>query len=250
MAKKIDYPSKVADRLTKKLFKGKKGKAFREQLLNYMKTPNPPLGPASGYSQDLATQLYGPGGASSKLFGTSGSPGYLDIAANAQLGMLPAYTQAVQQGLSGNFFDIGPAQEFAERGLRRETLPAINQSFATLGSPLSSDTSGQITNAVRDTYLDLAAQDALMEFQAKQGLVNQGGMGAYGAYAQQPAGTYLGAVNQLAGAPAQLTDLDAAARAAQQSTRPGAASLFPSFISSTLSPLSQISSAGRTIAEV
>jgi len=230
MATKVDKPSRWADILTKKLFKGKKGKVFREQLLTYLKTPNPPLGPGGLYAKDLAGQLSGPTGLLSQAIGQ-------------QQAMLPQWTNAVNQGLSGNFFDIGPAQQFAERGLRRETIPTISQTFSTLGSPLSSDTTGQITNAVRDTYLDLAAQDALMEFQAKQGLVNQGGLTSYFNAVQQPSNLALGGAEQ-------LSNLDAAQRSAQQSTMPGAASLYPSFLSSGLEPLSQISSRGRTIAEV
>lgn len=244
MATKVDKPSKWADKLTQKLFKGKKGKAFREQLLTYLKTPNPPLGVGSKTADYLLGQIGGPNGLAAQ------TRGLLDEAVMTQQGMLPAWQNAVNQGLSGNFFDIGPAQAFAERGLHRETLPAINQSFATLGSPLSSDTTGQITGAVRDTYLDLAAQDALMEFQAKNALVNQGGLSAFMQGAASPLGLAQGTTNQFQQLAASSADIDAVQRAAQQSTLPGAASLFPSFLNSGLEPLSQISSRGRTIAEV
>lgn len=221
MASRLDSPSKWTHKLVNKLFKGAEGKALRADILSYLRSGNPPPGPGYFGAQQLLGQ----------------APGLLQNAIGAQQGMLPMYQQAVQQGLTGNFFDITPMQQFAERELYRNTMPSINQSFASLGTPLSSDFTGQQIGAVRDTYLDLAAQDALMEFQAKQGLVNQGGMGAYANYAQQPANLALSGTGQ-------LNDLDTALRATEMSTRPGAATLFPSFLDS-LEGESNIVSRGR-----
>lgn len=305
--KQPDKPSKYANKLTKKLFKGKKGKAFQQTLLDYMQRPNPPTGPAFGGSQALVDLLVGGGGsrptttptsttrtpfrgnrwdnaqaaeghkasptystargagggligqtlADMQVLGALGLGNLVDTIARSQA-IMPQYTEAVQQGLSGNFFDITPFQEYAERALRRETMPTIAQTFSTLGSPLSSDFTGQTTNAIRDTYLNLAAQDAAQEFAAKNALVNQGGLQAYMQGILPDVTNSLGgladigqvAPNLALGAANQLANLDTMQRATQQSTQPGAAQLFPSWISGPLSSLSQISSAGRIIPEV
>jgi hypothetical protein len=221
------YPAKggkVADRLLKKMFiKGKKGKANLQALMDYINEPIP-LGP--GY--EGSNQLIG------GLVGNPTDPGLIEEAIAAQRSILPQYADAVQRGLNNQFFDIAPYQEYAERGLRRETIPAIAQTFAGLNTALSSDTTGQITNAVRDTFLDLAAQDAGMEFQAQNALVNQGGLTEYMAAEGMPAQTALGYSQNLQG-------LDTQSRQLAQSAKPGAGSLFPSQLEGSVGTASQIS---------
>src|SRR5262245_61301357 len=139
MVDRYDRSSKEAMKIVKQVFKGKQGKQYRKDLASYLTTPMP-LTSAYKQAEGFVPQV-GP---------------QLQQALDYQNSVLPAATQAVNQGLAGNFFDIGPWQQYAERNLRRETIPNIANTFSMLGTPLSSDTTGQITNATRDTYLDLA----------------------------------------------------------------------------------------------
>ena len=226
MVKRVDKTSKEAMKINKWVFRGKEGRAYRQSIVDFLRDVVP------------LTDAYTAG---QTQVGNLG--GYLQDAINAQRSVLPAAQQAVQQGLTGNFFDIAPYQQYAERELARNTIPNIANTFATAGTPLSSDTTGQITNATRDTYLDLAARDSLMEFQAKNGLINQGGLGDYMNAAQQPANLGFSGTTQLFGA-------DLAARQATASGQPGASSLFPSYIQGGLMPLNQTETAGRAVEEV
>lgn len=223
MPEQYDRPSREVNKITKKLFKGKEGKAFRKQVIDYLRTTIPQTG-AYDAGRGMLPQL----------------GGLLQQGINYQQSVLPAAQDAVQRGLRGEFFDIAPWQRFAERNLQRNTVPEIAQTFATLNAANSSDTSGQIANAVRDTYFGLGQQGAQMNFEAQNALVNQGGLGNYFNAAQQPANLAFSGTNQLFG-----TDL--AARQAEQSLMPGGASLWPSFLGSggTFDAMSQQASRGR-----
>lgn len=224
--KEYDKPSRIANRVARKILRGKKGKAYGRALVDYLRDTIP------------LTEAYTAGRGFLPQMG-----GLLQQGINYQQSMLPAAAEAVQKGLAGNFFDIAPWQAYAERGLQRNTIPEIAQTFATLNSPLSSDTTGQIGNAIRDTYFGLGAQGAEMNFNAKNALINQGGLGNFFNAAQQPANLAFSGANQLFNA-------DLTARQAEQSGKAGAATLFPSFVGGNNQDLSQTSSRGRISADV
>lgn len=225
--KQYDRPSKEANKITKDVFKGKEGKAFRRQLVDYLRNAVPLTEAYTAAREQFLPQL----------------SGLLQQGINYQQSALPLAQQAVHEGLQGRFFDIAPWQQYAERQLQRTSIPNIAQTFATLNTPNSSDTTGQIINAGRDAYTELGALGAGMNFQAKNALINQGGLGGYFNAAQQPANLGFGGVNQLLGS-------DMALRQAEQSGMPGAGSLFPSFLGTGLEPLSQQSSRGRLSNEI
>lgn len=226
MAKRYDYTSKEARKLAKLAFKGREGREYRQSVVDFLRNTTP-LTEAYGAGRDMLPQL----------------GGLLQSAISTQQSVLPAATQAVQQGLAGNFFDIAPWQAYAERNLHREQMPGIAQTFATLGTPLSSDTSGQLTNAIRDTYLDLAMQGAGMNFAAKNALINEGGLQGFFNATQQPFNTGIAGTQGLFNA-------DLQARQAEKSAQPGAAPLFPSFVQGGLAPLAGIETSGRISEDV
>lgn len=221
MATRYDYTSKQARKLAKLAFKGQEGREYRQSVVDFLRDTVP------------LTEAYGAGREQ-----LAGMGGLLQSAISSQQSVLPAAQQAVQQGLAGNFFDIAPWQAYAERNLHREQMPGIAQTFATLGTPLSSDTTGQLTNAIRDTYLDLAMQGAGMNFAAKNALINEGGLQSFLTSAQQPFNTSLQGTQGLFNA-------DLQGRQAEASARPGAASLFPSFVQGGLAPLAGVETSGR-----
>lgn len=225
-AKKVDRPSKEADKLTKLTFKGKEGKEFRRNVVDFLRNVTP-LTEAYTSGRDLLPQL----------------GGLLQSAIGQQQAILPTATDVVNRGLRGQFFDIGPWQDYVQRQLQRQTAPSLAQSFAGLNVPMSSDFTGQLIGANRDAYTDLAARGALMNFEAQNALINQGGLGNFFNTLQQPANIAMQGANQLLG-----TDL--LARQVEKSAEPGAAPLFQSFLQGGLEPLSVISSRGRATQEV
>lgn len=232
----ITYPdkgSKVASKAIRKAYlKGQPGKSALQDLVNFL-TAVMPLGTGFYGSQGLINQLYGPAGAGGGLVGQ---------AIAQQQSMIPAYAEAVQRGLSGDFFDISPYEDYAYRQLQTRAVPDIQQTYATLGSPMiSTDMSGQLIGAHRDTALELATLDATQDYGAALQMATQG------------APTFLDAATSPADTGAAYaglgTDLDFAQRTAEQSALPGAAGLFPSAFGGQLGQAHQVDISGTKIYE-
>jgi hypothetical protein len=273
--KNPDKSGKVLEKYFKRAYLGKGGskadkaraKENFQALIDYT-TKVQPLGAGYQGSQDLISQLVGTPATRTPIYGdpvqnsrfggsrfgylgrnqrpitgyteTPGQAGLVEQTIGNQQALFPQYQQAVQSALEGDFFDIAPYQAYAERALNTQTRPQIAQTFAGLNTGLSTDLTGQVTGAIENTYLDLAAQDAMRDFEAQHAVVNQGGYGDYLTAAGAPAAT----ATQYA---STLQDLDTQSRTLQESATPGAGNLFPSAFGGGFGDASSLEAATRKV---